>query len=472
MARHFLFIMFFTTLALSACGGAHTPLNVSPDEEIPVGRVELSAAFAVKADASSKCYVARAEVEDHDEEIPAWSEGYFTSTGRKGVKTDAAREGWLHSNEISFTTVNEYVLQVQCQNDAGVYVGTINDIQFAETQLYAFDGTDSTAPVYRIATCVVSESCPNGWIDLGKDDGTIPGGMVASLASKDGTEFCVDVSFKDDIKSDEATLLTKTILKVEDDEKVEVGVPGVGYVLWTPVDCSDHDENLIVSGEWSVHVTPVVTIGDKSAKVDLGGKDSFIIRVYADGDWVAYGDELKYPEGPDPEPKDTDGDGIPDDEDNCPKVKNANQKDSDNDGVGDACESTPPPSGDCDEGEYLVIYRYEGPESSPHIGGSFPGLDWEWDADESVEACIDDVVEGVGNVKTSSSSYLDHYIGSFGGRKFIIEMPHCEGNDEWNIARTTNAVDNGIDGYYNFAATIDPFQCEVLDKDGDEINPQ
>ncbi|WP_299115898.1 choice-of-anchor B family protein [uncultured Winogradskyella sp.] len=34
---------------------------------------------------------------------------------------------------------------------------------------------------------------------------------------------------------------------------------------------------------------------------------------------------------------DTDGDGIADDDDNCPNTANSNQEDSDNDGVGDAC---------------------------------------------------------------------------------------------------------------------------------------
>ncbi len=37
---------------------------------------------------------------------------------------------------------------------------------------------------------------------------------------------------------------------------------------------------------------------------------------------------------------DTDGDGVPDDDDNCPLVPNADQADSNNDGVGDACSSS------------------------------------------------------------------------------------------------------------------------------------
>lgn len=40
-------------------------------------------------------------------------------------------------------------------------------------------------------------------------------------------------------------------------------------------------------------------------------------------------------------PKDTDRDGIPDTQDNCPKTKNANQLDSDGDGIGDVCDPYP-----------------------------------------------------------------------------------------------------------------------------------
>jgi hypothetical protein len=39
--------------------------------------------------------------------------------------------------------------------------------------------------------------------------------------------------------------------------------------------------------------------------------------------------------------EDTDGDGIPDDEDNCPNVSNPDQKDGDGDRIGDVCDSCP-----------------------------------------------------------------------------------------------------------------------------------
>lgn len=42
--------------------------------------------------------------------------------------------------------------------------------------------------------------------------------------------------------------------------------------------------------------------------------------------------------GPSTGPTDTDGDGVPDDDDNCPNIANADQADFDGDGLGDACD--------------------------------------------------------------------------------------------------------------------------------------
>jgi hypothetical protein len=49
-----------------------------------------------------------------------------------------------------------------------------------------------------------------------------------------------------------------------------------------------------------------------------------------------------FPKGASCGVKDADGDGVADDEDNCPNEANAGQKDSDDDGKGDACDATNP----------------------------------------------------------------------------------------------------------------------------------
>ncbi len=50
------------------------------------------------------------------------------------------------------------------------------------------------------------------------------------------------------------------------------------------------------------------------------------------------------------EPSDDDGDGVPDDQDNCPDVANADQADGDGDGAGDACDGCPDDAGKLEGG--------------------------------------------------------------------------------------------------------------------------
>ncbi len=69
--------------------------------------------------------------------------------------------------------------------------------------------------------------------------------------------------------------------------------------------------------------------------------------VDSDGDGVCDEDD-NCPTTPNPNQEDADGDGVGDACDNCPDVANADQADSDGDGIGDACEQAPIPRCDVD----------------------------------------------------------------------------------------------------------------------------
>jgi hypothetical protein len=62
---------------------------------------------------------------------------------------------------------------------------------------------------------------------------------------------------------------------------------------------------------------------------------------------------------------DRDGDGVPDDRDNCPETQNADQKDTDGDGEGDACDGTALPPNRCDD------------EGAPVLTDGFEDGEWQ-----------------------------------------------------------------------------------------------
>jgi uncharacterized delta-60 repeat protein len=66
-----------------------------------------------------------------------------------------------------------------------------------------------------------------------------------------------------------------------------------------------------------------------------------VTLVITDSDADGLTDDEERALGTDPFNPDTDGDGIPDGIDNCPKVPNSSQLDTDGDGVGDACDNCP-----------------------------------------------------------------------------------------------------------------------------------
>jgi hypothetical protein len=91
---------------------------------------------------------------------------------------------------------------------------------------------------------------------------------------------------------------------------------------------------------------------------------------------------------------DTDGDGIPDGEDNCPVDINPDQTDTDEDGQGDACDDDDDNDGVCDAG-VPGADCVAGPDNCPLI----PNADQnDFDGDGAGDACDPDIDgDGVGN---------------------------------------------------------------------------
>ncbi|PIR16766.1 MAG: hypothetical protein COV46_06855, partial [Deltaproteobacteria bacterium CG11_big_fil_rev_8_21_14_0_20_49_13] len=93
-------------------------------------------------------------------------------------------------------------------------------------------------------------------------------------------------------------------------------------------------------------------------------------------------------------PLDTDGDGVEDEEDNCPLVKNADQKDSDDDGIGDACDIE-----ECDgldnngDGSADEIFLELGKECSIGVGICYSIGEYVCSEDGKSTECDAEVIE-------------------------------------------------------------------------------
>ena len=144
--------------------------------------------------------------------------------------------------------------------------------------------------------------------------------------------------------------LTETIIDLLDWGEVCYDDPAFGCVTESPlstskgwVDYTANPQNIY----WFTRAKDGVPVSINGAPLT----QDFDLVVYVKGDKKAvrlYTATLDIEYTGETPATDTDGDGVPDDVDNCPAVPNGDQADTDGDGIGDACEAAPPPPEDAD----------------------------------------------------------------------------------------------------------------------------
>ena len=106
--------------------------------------------------------------------------------------------------------------------------------------------------------------------------------------------------------------------------------------LWLRLD----REGELFTGYWSLDGQ---NWSETNNRTVTGGSDTMLVGVTAslnadDTEIQVTFCDVVISQGPD---ADQDGDGLPDGDDNCPSVANADQADGDGDGVGDVCDNCP-----------------------------------------------------------------------------------------------------------------------------------
>ena len=151
-----------------------------------------------------------------------------------------------------------------------------------------------------------------------------------------------------------------------------------------------------------------------------------------------------------PPPTDADGDGIPDDVDNCPAIANADQTDTDGDGTGDACDSDDDGDGVADDADNCPLTA------------NADQLDT--DSDGQGNACDSDD-DGDGDPDTTDCAPLDPAVHSG-----ATEIPYdgidqdCNGFDLTDVDQDGhNATAAGGDDCNDSNAAIYPGATEVCD---------
>ena len=105
----------------------------------------------------------------------------------------------------------------------------------------------------------------------------------------------------------------------------------------------DFDVTLHANGTYDITINGILRLTGEPVLNAATSFNSFLFLVdtgYVDINEAYYLDNIKVVKYG-PSPVDSDGDGIPDNGDNCSNVFNPDQKDTDGDGIGDACDSCP-----------------------------------------------------------------------------------------------------------------------------------
>ncbi|MEL6944335.1 MAG: LamG domain-containing protein, partial [Bacteroidota bacterium] len=154
-------------------------------------------------------------------------------------------------------------------------------------------------------------------------------------------------------------------------------------------------------------------------------------------------------------PEDTDGDGICDDDDNCPMIANPDQSDSNGDGIGDACDMPD---------ENATALDFDGTDDEVNLG-SFSFYENSFTVEGWFNASQSAVGEAIFSVREGSSTAIYGEIASNGSGSFRAIVRNTIGSSGGiSIFSTTNVADGQ---WHHFAVVKEDDDRIYMYIDGD-----
>jgi hypothetical protein len=184
--------------------------------------------------------------------------------------------------------------------------------------------------------------------------GMNPGVTLSGILSRTGpmtaSQAPVAAGAQDDTSAGSYTLRSGPCVTNQPpvaDAGVDFAVDEGATALLSGAGSTDPDEGDVLSYAWAQTAGPQVTLTDDTSAtpsfvapaVDEDTALTFELTV-SDNAGASDTDSVTVTVRNLPDVIDTDGDGIPDESDNCPTVSNADQADVDGDGIGDACDTS------------------------------------------------------------------------------------------------------------------------------------